>query len=199
MITLKTDDKGIKVFRKDRQTKAGGTFATYSISISSKDRNDAWVSAYVDVKFKKDVEVNNKAVIKINNAFPVVEEYNGNKSIKYMVTDFEVIEKGEKSVETDSEGFSTINMEDMDLPFAGPTRQEGEQRMTIKQLNMTIEEFKKICPFEEEEAHITISGDTISRARKVVEVRFMKPDGTRISMEKVVDSDYGKSDTKRNV
>lgn len=71
--------------------------------------------------------------------------------------------------------------------------------MTIKQLNMTIEEFKKICPFEEEEAHITISGDTISRARKVVEVRFMKPDGTRISMEKVVDSDYGKSDTKRNV
>lgn len=123
MITLKTDEKGIMVFRKDRQTKAGGTFATYSISISSKDRNDEWVSAYVDVKFKKDVEVNNKAVIKINNAFPVVEEYNGNKSIKYMVTDFEVIEKSEASVETDSDGFSTFsNMEDLDLPFAAPTR-----------------------------------------------------------------------------
>ena len=43
-LVVTTDEKGMKVYRKDRQTQAGGTFATYSIKIASKKKDGNWVN-----------------------------------------------------------------------------------------------------------------------------------------------------------
>lgn len=121
-VKITTDDKGIKVFRKDK-TWSGGTFATYSCKISSKDKNDEWQSVWKDLKFKKGVELNDKAVIQINNAFPVVESYKDTKKESWMVLDFDVIENGEVAAQVDADGFSAFPSDiDDDLPFAMPTR-----------------------------------------------------------------------------
>lgn len=118
-IQIKTDDKGIKVFRKDK-TWSGGTFATYFCKVSSKDKNDEWQGVFVDLRFKKGVEVNDKAVIQINNAFPVIDSYNGNNKMAWMVTDFDVLEGGETGSKIDTDTWASTN--DDDLPFAPPTR-----------------------------------------------------------------------------
>jgi len=108
-LKISTDDKGVKIYRKDRDTKNGGKFATYCMGVSSKTMDGTWVNGFVDCLFKKGVEVNHKAVIKINNAFPTVNEYNGNKYVKWFILDFEVIEDGEKPVEPPKdEDFMTV-------------------------------------------------------------------------------------------
>lgn len=120
-LTIKTDDKGVKVFRKDREGK-NGPWATYSVGVSSKDMNGNWINGYVDVQFKKGVEVNNKATIVINNAFPVVNESNGRTFVKYMITDFTVLEEGQPQPVANNDGFVNIPEGADDLPFAMPSR-----------------------------------------------------------------------------
>lgn len=80
-----TADK-VRVYRNDK-----GKFPRYSIGISSKDKNDEWVQGYMEVKFKKGVELANKTDIKIDNSFFVVEEYQEKKYIKIMITSFETV------------------------------------------------------------------------------------------------------------
>lgn len=100
-----TADK-VKVFRYDN-----GNFPKYSIGISSKDKDGNWVSAYMDIKFKKGVEIADRTDIKIKNSFFVVEEYKGTKYIKIMVTDFEIV--GEQNT-----GFMDIpDTLEAELPF----------------------------------------------------------------------------------
>ena len=94
-LQLVTDSKNVTVYRKDKQTSNGGTFATYCVKVSSKKQDDTWVSAFIDVVFRKGVEVNNKAVISIKNSFPTINEYNGKTYIKWMIMDFEIVESGE--------------------------------------------------------------------------------------------------------
>ena len=94
-LQLVTDSKNVTVYRKDKQMQNGGTFATYCVKVSSKKQDDTWVSAFIDVVFRKGVEVNNKAVISIKNSFPTINEYNGKTYIKWMIMDFEIVESGE--------------------------------------------------------------------------------------------------------
>lgn len=98
-LTLITDEKNITVYRKDKVSQAGNNYSTYCLKISSKDRDDNWQSAFVNVRFKKGVSVNNKSKIKIKNAFPTIDSYNGNNTISWMVTEFDVVEEGEKPAE----------------------------------------------------------------------------------------------------
>lgn len=118
-LKLVTDDKPVKVYRQDKVSKAGNDYSRYSLRVSSKDINDNWQSGFVDVQFKKGVSVDNKAEISIKNAFPIVNEYNGNTTIKWLITDFDVITPGLSSgLITDANGF--INVPDGDqeeLPF----------------------------------------------------------------------------------
>lgn len=118
-LTVKSDDKGVKVIRKDRETKSGGKFATYSLMVSSKDIDGNWVNGFIDCQFKKGVEIANKTKIKINNAFYVVNEYNGNKYTKIMILDYEVLEEGEQvQTTTGGEDFLVIpDGIDEELPF----------------------------------------------------------------------------------
>lgn len=115
-LTVTSDDKGVKVFAKEKNG-ANGTFKTYSVGISSK-QNDEWVNGYIDVLFKKGVDVANKSVIKINNAFYVCSKYNDKVYNKLMITDFDVITPGESPVTVNDDGFMNIPDDIADsLPF----------------------------------------------------------------------------------
>lgn len=108
-LTVITDDKGVKVIRKDKTSKSGNPYTQYSLMYSSKDKEGNWVNGFIDCEFKKGVEVNNKAKIKIKNSFPICDEYNGNKRNKIKIMDFEVIENGEGATKTtDDDGFMII-------------------------------------------------------------------------------------------
>lgn len=110
-----TDDKGVKVYRHDGVSKAGNAYTTYSLGVSSKDTKGEWQNAYLDCIFKKGVEVNHKAKIKINNAFPTVSKYNDKTTVRWMITDFEVVDSGES---TSDNGFINIpDSLDEELPF----------------------------------------------------------------------------------
>lgn len=121
MINL-TADK-VRIFRKDKATHNGGTFATYSFSVSSKDKDGNWVSGWFDAVFPKGTELNDKTDIKITNAFPVVSPYNGKAYVKWYIKEFEILSEGQPTPVADADGF--INVPEgvnEDLPFARPTR-----------------------------------------------------------------------------
>lgn len=121
-LKILTDDKGIKVFRKDTVSKNGNQFTRYFIKVSSKKQDDSWADMFMDVVFRKGVSVDNKAVISIKNAFPIVDDYNEqNKKMKLMIMEFDVISSGEGGAQiiTDVDGFMEIpdNLEE-EMPFA---------------------------------------------------------------------------------
>ena len=132
-LKIVTDDRPVKIIRKDKVSAAGNAYTQYSAMVASKDKGGNWHNGFIDVAFKSGVSVDNKAQIAINNAFPVVSEYNGKTSVKWMITDFDVIVQGEGSASnapanasngngmaTDADGFLQINA-DIDLeelPFA---------------------------------------------------------------------------------
>ena len=130
-LKIVTDDRPVKIIRKDKVSAAGNAYTQYSAMVASKDKGGNWHNGFIDVAFKSGVSVDNKAQIAIKNAFPVVSEYNGKTSVKWMITDFDVIVHGEGIVDhtnasngngmaTDADGFLQINA-DIDLeelPFA---------------------------------------------------------------------------------
>lgn len=130
-LKIVTDDRPVKIIRKDKVSAAGNAYTQYSAMVASKDKDGNWHNGFIDVAFKSGVSVDNKAQIAIKNAFPVVSEYNGKTSVKWMITDFDVIVQGEGSatttnasngngMATDADGFLQINA-DIDLeelPFA---------------------------------------------------------------------------------
>ena len=112
-LTVKSDDKGVMVFANEKEG-ANGKYTLYSIGVSSKNASNEWVSGFLNVRFKKGVEVANKSKIKINNAFPVVSKGGDKTYVSFMITDFDVLEAGENS-----DGFVDMsNIKDEDLPFA---------------------------------------------------------------------------------
>lgn len=115
-----------KVYKKEKMSKAGNTFYTFSLGVSSKDTDGNWHNGFLDAQFKKaDAErITNKCKIDIKNAFPIVDEYNDKTYVKWFVNDFTVEEEGEQAPASsvDEFGFSTNISEDDMLPFAAPTR-----------------------------------------------------------------------------
>lgn len=124
-LTLKTDDKGpVMIFRKDKEWN-GTTFPVYSMGVSSKDRDGNYRNGFVGVQFKKDTDIPHKSKIKINNAFPVVREWDGGKSVEWFISDYEMVETGAttNNHSNNNNGFMNIPEGDDDmLPFARPTR-----------------------------------------------------------------------------
>lgn len=112
-LKVTTDTKPVKVFRKDKEWN-GSTFATYSIGISSKDKDGNWVNGYLDCQFKKGVELQNKEEIFVNNAFYICNKSGERVYSKLMITDFAKA----NSTPTDSEGFMQIpDGADDEMPF----------------------------------------------------------------------------------
>ena len=109
-LTLKSDEKGVMVFANEKEG-ANGKYTLYSIGVSSKDSNKNWVNGFLNVRFKKGVEVANKTKIKINNAFPTVTKSGDKTYVSFMITDFENLDNGDSWVDMS-------NVKDEDLPFA---------------------------------------------------------------------------------
>ena len=92
-LVFATDEKGLKIWRNDQ-----GQYPRYSYSISRKN-GDTWENAYRDVRFKKEVSLENGTVIAINNAFESFNTGKDGKKYPYlMITDFEIIEGGDIKV-----------------------------------------------------------------------------------------------------
>ena len=98
-LTVKTDDKGVTIFANEKDG-ANGKFTLYSCGVSSKNQKGEWVNGYINCRFKKDVSVANKTKIKINSAFFTASKSGDKTYTSLMITDFDVLEKGE-SPDTD--------------------------------------------------------------------------------------------------
>lgn len=119
-----TEDKKVRIFRKDREGK-NGTFATYSMGVSSKNQDGTYIKGYIDCSFKKGVDIPNATDITITNAFPVVREYNGKTYVSWMITEYEIVGEGQAPVNNTDPDMGFVNIPeniDADLPFALPTR-----------------------------------------------------------------------------
>lgn len=114
---LNLTGEDVKIIRKDGTSKAGKAYTLYSMMISSKDMDNNWVNGFINCRFKKGIEVNNKAKILIKSAFPTVAKWGDRAEVTWMILDFEVVDAGEVPVS----GTDFIDMpadgEDTELPF----------------------------------------------------------------------------------
>ena len=105
------------IFRNAHDGK-DGTWYTYATGVSSKRQDGTYANAYMDVRFRKGVIVENKTKIDINDAFFTVREYvvNGEtkKKIELMILDFKII-GGVAENAVEQEHFSALNYDD--VPF----------------------------------------------------------------------------------
>ena len=95
----------------------------YSIGISKKNQDGKYENGYINIRFKKDVELDNQTKIKIKKAW--IDFYNKDrKTFPYIfISEFDVIRMGDKNpyeelnVKTESNIGEQIQITDEDLPF----------------------------------------------------------------------------------
>lgn len=100
-----TDDYNATVRRFEKTSASGNSYSDYAISLGTKNEDGSWNNALLNVRFKKGVEIPDKAVISINNCFPIVSEYKGKNYINWMITDFDIVEVPEG---TQDNGFVNV-------------------------------------------------------------------------------------------
>ena len=112
MISISTDERGIKVWRDD---KFG--FPKYSVSISKKNEDGTYTNAYQTVAFRKGVTLENGEEIIIDKAFPTFDSgKDGRKYVKWMITEFKQMNKAETK-KPDDKFVEIPNDVDEELPF----------------------------------------------------------------------------------
>ena len=118
-----TEQTPVTIYVNERQTQ-NGSFKTYSIGVSSKDKDGNWVNGFLPCNFRKGTEIANKSKITITNSFPTVRKYTDKTGterteIGIFVMDYEVVEGGNPPAPASSNDFMDIpdNLEDNGLPF----------------------------------------------------------------------------------
>ena len=97
-----------------------GTWYTYATGVSSKKQDGSYVNAYLDVRFRNGVVVENKTKIDIKDGFLTVKEYTKNggetvKKLELMVLDFELVDGGAGHYGSDEpSGYTALSD---DVPF----------------------------------------------------------------------------------
>lgn len=93
-----------------------GTWYTYATGVSSKRQDGTYANAYLDVRFRKGVTVENKTKITINDAFLTVREFTVNgvtqKKLELMILDFDIVDAVHVGTQ---EQFSALDYND--VPF----------------------------------------------------------------------------------
>lgn len=87
-LVVSTDEKGLKIWKDEKSQ-----YPRYSYCISRKN-GEQWENCYQSVKFKKDVNVPNGAVIQIKTAFFSFDVAKDDPKKKYpylMITDFDIV------------------------------------------------------------------------------------------------------------
>ena len=102
-----SDDKPVKVIRKDGTSKAGNPYTMYSLMYSFKV-GDEWKNGFIDAGFKKGVDLANKSKIIIKDAFLTGTEFNGTTKPKIIVMDFDVLEGGDAPKPADDGAWMNI-------------------------------------------------------------------------------------------
>lgn len=106
-----------RVYRKDY-----GDTKLYSVQLSNKLLDGSYDNAFIPVKFKSGVEIEDRADIEILNWFPTFyRKQNGDVVIQMMITDFKQEGKIEKNEEIKEDLFGEFGKEvvidESDLPF----------------------------------------------------------------------------------
>lgn len=106
------------IFRNDHES-ANGTWYTYSTGVSSKKQDGTYVNAYLPVKFRKGIVVDNKTKIDIKNGFLTAKEYTASggdvrKVVEMMVLEFDIVDGGAGHSGA-SENYTAMTQDD--IPF----------------------------------------------------------------------------------
>lgn len=124
-LKIVTEQTPVTVYVNERQTQ-NGTFKTYSIGVSSKDKDGNWVNGFLPCNFRKGTEIANKSKITISNSFPTVRKYTDKTGterteIGIFILDYEVVEGGQPQPTAASNNNDWLNipdnLDDSSLPF----------------------------------------------------------------------------------
>ncbi len=111
-------DKEEMIFRKDYNDRP-----SYSLGLSKKDKYGNYVNGYMNVNFKKGVDLQNKTKIKIKEAWLGFNAKDGKTYPYIFINDFNVVEEPDAfkefgdSIKTESNIGEQIKIDDSDLPF----------------------------------------------------------------------------------
>lgn len=111
-------DKEEMIFRKDYNDRP-----SYSLGLSKKDKDGNYVNGYMNVNFKKGVDLQNKTKIKIKEAWLGFNAKDGKTYPYIFINDFNVVEEPDAfkefgdSIKTESNIGEQIKIDDSDLPF----------------------------------------------------------------------------------
>lgn len=120
-----TEQTTVTVYVNERQTQ-NGSFKTYSIGVSSKDKDGNWVNGFLPCNFRKGTDIANKSKITISNSFPTVRKYTDKTGterteIGIFVLDYTVVEGGNQPAPTPNGDMGFVDIPDVldaELPFA---------------------------------------------------------------------------------
>ena len=111
-----TNEKDVMIYKND--------YGKYSVIISKKNADGSFEKAYMPIQFNKGVELENKTLIKIKNAW--LSFYKVEDKTKFFIrcSDFDKVEKEENpfkefgnNLKSDFDVGEQIQIQDEDLPF----------------------------------------------------------------------------------
>ena len=109
--------KPIMIFAKNREYN-GNTFRVYSTGISSKSLDGTYNNAYIPVKFRKGIEIEDRQLINILSAWLMPIKIGENFTVGIFVNDFNLIEKNSPKNSTNTNNVVSNSYNSMDdLPF----------------------------------------------------------------------------------
>lgn len=114
-----SSDKPYTIFRKDYKNSV-----FYKVGLSKKKEDGMYENGYVDIRFKKGIELKNKTQIYLKDAFLSFYLTKDKHTIPYIqVMEWEnvseVVDKEHKDVNTTSVKMDDIEITDDDFPFWG--------------------------------------------------------------------------------
>lgn len=110
--------KPIMIFAKNREYN-GNTFRVYSTGISSKSQDGTYNNAYIPVKFRRGIEIEDRQLINILSAWLMPIKIGENFVVGLFINDFNLIESknSNNSTNNSTSNMSTNNYNMDDLPF----------------------------------------------------------------------------------
>ena len=110
--------KPIMIFAKNREYN-GNTFRVYSTGISSKSQDGTYNNAYMPVKFRRGIELEDRQLINILSAWLMPIKIGENFTVGLFINDFNLVEnKNSSNNHTSTNNAVSNNYNSMDdLPF----------------------------------------------------------------------------------
>lgn len=108
--------KSIMIFAKNREYN-GNTFRVYSTGISSKSQDGTYNNAYIPVKFRKGIEIEDRQLINILSAWLMPIKIGENFVVGLFINDFNLVENRNNRTENNTNNTTNNSYNMDDLPF----------------------------------------------------------------------------------